>query len=259
MNKERQSTAYVSENLNFFVPRNNAGHSRQGNRGNKPNTAAAGMHKTGSIGKMSIGSSDDNVLHEELKGQRANSIVQSCPAEQYGDGYLETHNSVQMKSSIEENESVLQSSQYMASTGFNQVDYFRENKSTSSPRGQRIRVKPKRLTAKEKFEKRQFHKMQRFEEQEQQLDDEIDDIDEEFKALFSSQDNSKGEIEEVDLQYGRNNGGDLRNEQFSAVEEEGENSEFDPDKYANLDSAEDEYERKLLMKQLLQNRKQQEQ
>ena len=101
--------------------------------------------------------------------------------------------------------------------------------------------------------------MQRFEEQEQQLDDEIDDIDEEFKALFSSQDNSKGEIEEVDIQYGRNNGGDLRYEQFSAVEEEGENSEFDPDKYANLDSAEDEYERKLLMKQLLQNRKQQEQ
>ena len=154
MNKERQSTTYVSGN--FFVPRN--GQSRQGNRV-KPNTAAA-MHKTGSIGKMSKSDHSgysDNESQEENKAKkttvnrRANSIPSnhgkskdmSGPAEQYNDGYLGMsgkHSAHMQSCSIEENESVayggqaslMTSSQYMASTGFNHV----EMKSTNSPRGQ---------------------------------------------------------------------------------------------------------------------------
>ena len=48
-----------------------------------------------------------------------------------------------------------------------------------------------KASAKQKHDKRMGYKIARFDEQADILDDEIDDIDEEFRALVSSRDNKK--------------------------------------------------------------------
>jgi len=80
------------------------------------------------------------------------------------------------------------------------------------------RAEPKKLTEKQKYDKRMQVKIRRMEEKEKLLDDEIDEIDAEFKALFSTDD-----VEETIVnieQTGSPWNGGIGKFQFSAVEEE---------------------------------------
>jgi len=80
------------------------------------------------------------------------------------------------------------------------------------------RAEPKKLTEKQKYDKRMQVKIRRMEEKEKLLDDEIDEIDAEFKALFSTDD-----VEETIVnieQAGSPWYGGVGKFQFSAVEEE---------------------------------------
>lgn len=52
----------------------------------------------------------------------------------------------------------------------------------------------KKETAKMKHDRRKGYKIARFDEQADILEDEIDDIDEEFKALFSPHDDGQNKI-----------------------------------------------------------------
>ena len=103
-----------------------------------------------------------------------------------------------------------------------------------------------KLTAKQKHDKRMRVRMQRLEDQERQLEDEADEIDQEFQALFAA-----GE-KEGQAHAGFNDVGHL---QFTEVEEEGLSSEELEAAALQLEeNSEDEHERQMLMQQVKQNR-----
>ena len=72
-----------------------------------------------------------------------------------------------------------------------------------------------KLSVKERHDKRRMAKIQRFEEQEKQLDDEVDDIDQEFRALCSFREsNTFGVDSSNENLHGKESNRLLRNHEF---------------------------------------------